>query len=181
MDLSQLSLISPSLDYESAFADFYLDFVKNDPENADYYKLGFTEFELYIQRLQEEEKGQNLQVGYVPCSHFWLVNQDKAILGALRIRHNIDTEFLAQEAGHIGYDVAPSWRRQGAGSKMLSLALPKASELGIEDALITADADNLGSRGVIEANGGMLEEIVYGEVFECELARYWVTTSSLMG
>ncbi|WP_117233866.1 GNAT family N-acetyltransferase [Vibrio maerlii] len=177
MDKKSVSLISPSIEFESQFADFYLDFVKNDPENADYYKLGFTDFELYIHRLQEEEAGQNLKAGYVPCSHFWLINQDKAILGALRVRHNIDTDFLAQEAGHIGYDVAPSWRRKGAGSVMLSLSLPEAAELGIEEALITADVDNLGSRGVIEANGGELENIIYGPVFESDLARYWVSTA----
>ncbi|MDJ1478839.1 hypothetical protein QBX67_28225, partial [Bacillus sp. LS15-K4] len=37
------------------------------------------------------------------------------ILGALRLRHHIDTPFLTNEAGHIGYDVAPSARRKGIG------------------------------------------------------------------
>ena len=29
------------------------------------------------------------------------------MVGATRLRHNIDTPFLASEGGHIGYDVSP--------------------------------------------------------------------------
>ncbi|EEX40881.1 hypothetical protein VFA_003424 [Vibrio furnissii CIP 102972] len=60
---------------------------------------------------------------------------------------------------------------------MLSLALRQAHALGIERALLVADSDNWASRGVIENNGGVFESLVWGKVFECELARYWIETS----
>ncbi|HCE2343221.1 TPA: GNAT family N-acetyltransferase [Vibrio parahaemolyticus] len=170
-----MELVVPSLEFESAFASFYDDVAKNDAENAEYYYEGKSDFPRYVQCLLDESKGVNLPEGYVPCSHFWLVNTDKTILGAIRVRHNIENEFLSLEAGHIGYDIAPSSRGEGKGKLMLKLVLPKAKELGIDQALVTADEDNYASRKVIEANGGQFEKIVMGKVFPNPLARYWIS------
>ncbi|HBC3415257.1 GNAT family N-acetyltransferase [Vibrio parahaemolyticus] len=170
-----MELVVPSLKFESSFSSFYEDFAQHDIENAEYYLEGKTDFTVYVQHLKDEAKGINLPENYVPCSHFWLINSDKTILGAIRVRHHINNEFLSLEAGHIGYDIAPSFRGKGYGKLMLSLALPKAAELGIEQALVVADEDNSASRGVIEANGGKFDKIVIGKVFPNPLARYWVS------
>ncbi|MEI8593566.1 GNAT family N-acetyltransferase [Photobacterium sp. Hal280] len=169
-----MELVVPSPEFQSAFAHFYDDFAQNDAENAEYYLEGKTDFSKYVQRLSDEAAGINLPEGYVPCSHFWLIDSTRSILGAIRVRHNIDNDFLALEAGHIGYDIAPSHRGKGNGKFMLKLVLSKAADLGIERALLTADEDNFASRGVIEANGGEFEKIVMGKVFPNPLARYWV-------
>ncbi|HHK8638430.1 TPA: GNAT family N-acetyltransferase [Vibrio parahaemolyticus] len=169
-----MELVSPSTEFESEFSVFYLDFAENDIENAEYYRDGISNFAHYVQRLQDEAQGLNLPDGYVPCNHFWLVDENRNVLGAIRVRHNIDNEFLALEAGHIGYDIAPSHRGKGYGKSMLKLALPKAKMLGIDQALVTADEDNIASRKVIEANGGQFEKVVIGKVFPEPLARYWV-------
>ncbi|CAM4132900.1 GNAT family N-acetyltransferase [Vibrio agarivorans] len=169
-----MELMAPTLELIEAFHAFYEDFLNHDAENADYYKEGRTDFTTYVQRLTDESQGRNLRVGYVPCSHFWLVDTQQNILGAIRVRHNIDNEFLALEAGHIGYDIAPSYRGRGHGKHMLELARPQAKQLGIGRALITADEHNWASRKVIEANGGVFESIVMGKVFPEPTARYWV-------
>jgi len=169
-----MELVAPSLIFQSGFARFSDDFSQNDTENSEYYREGKANFSKYVQCLSDEAKGLNLREGYVPCSHFWLVNPEKIIVGAIRVRHNIDNEFLSLEAGHIGYDIAPSHRGQGNGKLMLKLALTKATELGVFRALLTADEDNVASRKVIEANGGEFEKIVMGKVFPNPLARYWV-------
>ena len=169
-----MELVPPSSELESAFLAMYKDFADNDPENSEYYSESIADFSLYIQRLNDEAEGVNLREGYVPCSHFWLVDCQKTILGVIRVRHNISNEFLSLEAGHIGYDIAPSFRGRGYGKQMLKLALPEVKKLGIEKALITADEDNYASRKVIEANGGQLENIIQGKVFPNPLARYWV-------
>ncbi len=169
-----MKLVAPSMNWESAFVRFYQDFAQNDIENADYYREGSCHFSDYISRLEQESLGINLREGYVPCSHFWLVNDQQAILGAIRVRHNINNDFLSLEAGHIGYDIAPSFRRKGYGKAMLKLAITKAKQLGITKALVTADEDNIASRKVIEACGGTLANIVQGKVFEKPLARYWI-------
>lgn len=170
-----MELIAPSLEFEKAFAAFYEDFAINDTANADHYFAGKSDFPHYVQRLSDESKGINLREGYVPCSHFWLVGTDKSLQGVIRIRHNIDNEFLSLEAGHIGYDIAPSYRGNGKGKLMLKLALPKVKELGILKALVTADEDNFASRKVIEANGGQFEKTIMGKVFPNLLARYWIS------
>ena len=46
---------------------------------------------------------------------------------------------------------------------MLSAALPVAAGLGIDPVLVTCDDTNVGSRKVIEANGGLLEDQRGGE------------------
>ena len=53
--------------------------------------------------------------------------------------------------GHIGYDIAPSFRGRGYGKQMLKFALIEAKKLGITKVLITANEDNYASRRVIEA------------------------------
>ncbi|MDR9828980.1 GNAT family N-acetyltransferase [Vibrio sp. FNV 38] len=167
-------LVKPSIDLQAEFEEFYTDFVLHDAKNAEYYSEGSIDFQSYVKRLTDEAVGINLRQGYVPCSHFWFVDSNSSILGVIRIRHNIDNEFLSLEAGHIGYDIAPSYRKQGHGSKMLEFALAIANDLGIVRALITADEDNVASRQVIENNGGEFEKIVTGKVFPEPLARYWV-------
>jgi predicted acetyltransferase len=53
---------------------------------------------------------------------------------------------------------------------MLRAALPIAAELGLSQVLITCDVDNVGSRRIIEANGGRFEGQRSGKL------RYWVPT-----
>lgn len=169
-----MELITPSAAFESAFAAFYADFVAHDPENAGYYRAGVVNFLGYVQSLADEAEGLYMHADYVPCSHFWLVNAEQAIMGAIRVRHSLKNDFLAREGGHIGYDIAPSFRGQGYGKAMLKRVLPKAKALGVERALVIADEDNLASRKVIEANGGQLEGIINGKIYKNPLARYWI-------
>ncbi|MBY8140157.1 GNAT family N-acetyltransferase [Vibrio fluvialis] len=171
-----MKLVSPHLNYQRAFANFYQDFVTHDPDNAAYYEPSQHDFGQYVLQLNDQARGIGLPPGYVPCNHFWLVDVEERVIGAIRIRHHIENDFLRLECGHIGYDVAPSHRRKGAGCQMLSLALQHAHDLGIERALLVADSNNWASRGVIERNGGVFESLIWGDVFGCELARYWIET-----
>ncbi len=111
--------------------------------------------------------------GYVPSTTLWWV-EDGVYLGRLSIRHRL-TPFLRDIGGHIGYDVRPSARRQGHATAMLAAALPVAAGLGIDRALVTCDEDNLGSRRVIEANGGVLEDLRRGKL------RFWIDLAPAYG
>lgn len=99
----------------------------------------------------------------------WWWCEGTTYLGRIAVRHTL-TDRLRQLGGHIGYDVRPTARRRGHGTAMLRAALGQARDLGLEKVLITCDEDNLGSRGVIEANGGELEFAGDG------IRRYWVAT-----
>ncbi len=87
----------------------------------------------------------------------WWWTEGEDYLGRISLRHEL-TENLLEVGGHIGYDVRRSRRRQGHATRMLAAVLPEAARLGISRALVTCDVDNLGSRRVIEANGGVLED-----------------------
>ena len=92
-----------------------------------------------------------------------MVGRRPAVPGLLTIRHRL-TPSLLNLGGHIGYDIRPGARRRGHATAMLAAARPVARELGIDPVLITCDENNTGSRKVIEANGGVLEDIRDGKL-----------------
>lgn len=129
-----------------------------------------AEFALYLRELQDEARDQSPRTdGRVPQTTLWWVSGDQ-YLGRISIRHRL-TAHLMEIGGHIGYDIRPSARQRGHGTAMLTATLPVARSLGIDPALLTCDEDNIASRKVIEANGGMLEDSRHGKL------RYWVPTS----
>jgi predicted acetyltransferase len=106
---------------------------------------------------------------WVLNTNLWWVDGDEYV-GRMSIRHELN-DWLKEVGGHIGYDVRRSRRREGHATAMLAAALTIAHELGIEQALVTCDDDNVGSRLVIERNGGVLEDSRNGKL------RYWVPSS----
>jgi predicted acetyltransferase len=121
--------------------------------------------DLHSEALEETPRAYWL----VPATTLWWMSGTD-YFGRLAIRHRL-TPLLLEAGGHIGYDVRPSARRRGYATAMLRAALPIAHSLGIDPALITCDDDNVASRRVIEANGG-----VYGDQRGMKL-RFWVPTS----
>ncbi len=105
----------------------------------------------------------------MPGTSLWWADGDE-YLGRLTIRHRL-TPSLLELGGHIGYDIRPSAGRRGHATAMLAAALPVARGMGLDPVLITCDEDNVGSRKVIEANGGVLEDARRGKL------RFWVPTS----
>ncbi len=104
----------------------------------------------------------------VPVTELWFVDGSDYI-GTVVIRHHL-TPALTREGGHIGYHVVPRRRRRGHATQMLAQAKVPCQDLGLTELLITCAENNIGSRRVIEANGGVLEGIVDG------VARYWLPT-----
>jgi predicted acetyltransferase len=102
----------------------------------------------------------------------WLIDEGQYI-GRVSIRHALN-ERLALLGGHIGYEIRPTQRRKGYGTLILKLALPEARRLGIEHALITCDSTNIGSRKIIEANGGQLQDEIQLSGRDVPTRRYWI-------
>lgn len=122
-------------------------------------------FAKYVEHLGAEALEDSPRpAGYVPVTTLWYVD-GSTYLGRLAIRHRLTPALL-----ETGYDVRQSTRRRGHATAMLRAALPVARSLGIESALVTCDTDNVASRKVIEANGGVLEDERKGKL------RFWVVT-----
>ena len=129
-----------------------------------------AEFARYLRELGDEAQDESpCPDGRVPQTTLWWVSGNE-YLGRISIRHRL-TASLREIGGHIGYDIRPSARQRGHATAMLAAALPVARALGIDRALLTCDEDNLASRKVIEANGGVLEDKSGDKV--C----YWVPTA----
>ena len=130
------------------------------------------DFAGFIRGELEKAEGKNLPDEYVPETNYWLIDGDEYI-GRISVRHRLNDNLLAI-GGHIGYDIRPSRRRQGYGKAILELVLPKAKELGISRALVTCDESNTGSRKIIEANGGVLENSVPQGEGKPNKLRFWI-------
>ena len=128
---------------------------------------GFAEYTDWVRA--DALEGSSRPPGFVPATSLWWVD-GREYLGRLTIRHRL-TPSLLTLGGHIGYDIRPSGRRRGHATAMLAAALPVAKRLDIDPALITCNEDNVGSRKVIEANGGILEDVRDGKL------RFWTPTS----
>ncbi|WP_234380471.1 GNAT family N-acetyltransferase [Streptomyces sp. CMB-StM0423] len=120
-------------------------------------------------RAEADETIPMIRPGWVHCTTLWYVDGD-AYLGRIAIRHSL-TGWLRDQGGHIGYDVRPTARRRGHATAMLRDALPVARGLGLAEVLVTCDHDNVASRKVIEANGGVFEDRRGLKL------RYWVATA----
>src|SRR5262245_20398007 len=92
----------PSAMHESAFVAMVTDFETHDAGNAEFYAAAKHDFARYVQDLLNQERGIDLKEGWVPCTHRWLVERSGAVVGVTRLRHHINTPFLAKEGGHIG-------------------------------------------------------------------------------
>lgn len=174
-----MELVIPSEKYK----DSYIEAVREFQASAEaghrgerYTELSVQEleanFDTYVDRERSHSLGRNLPEGYVPETTYWLVDGDEFV-GRVSIRHQL-TEHLRKVGGHIGYDIRPTKRGQGYGSKLLELALPKAKELGIQRALLTCDESNVSSRKIIEKNGGILEERVNDPETGVDKLRFWI-------
>jgi predicted acetyltransferase len=159
-----------------AFQRMLEDYASYDPKNGEFYARGREDFPAYVQSLDDEEHGINIRSGWVPCSHRWLLDDTGAIVGIVRVRQNLNNPFLAEEIGHIGYDVPPSFRGHGYGIACLQAGLDIARTLHLERVLICADTDNPASWRVIEHCGGILEVERYSPNYKKMFRRYWIET-----
>ena len=60
---------------------------------------------------------------------------------------------------------------------LLCLGLEKAREQGLCSVLLTCDETNVGSKKIIEANGGHYENAVQQEDTSVKKLRYWIDLS----
>lgn len=161
------------MELKSAYLSFYKEW-KDSGEDMIPWVINKepSNFQSMIQFLLDSENGNNLPENWVPGSTFWLVSENKKVIGVVNIRHLLTTELL-NNGGHIGYGIRPSERRKGYATKLLSLSLEKAKELGIKKVLVVCDQSNIGSKKTILNSGGS-PDTDYIEEDGNIIKRYWI-------
>ena len=93
----------------------------------------------------------------LPGYRRWL--WDGEFCGSIGFRWQPGTTALPPHClGHIGYAVVPWKQGKGYATRALQLLLPDAKAAGLAFVEITTDPENIASRRVIEANGGIFVE-----------------------
>lgn len=132
-----------------------------------------ADFDGFVRAVLDEEDRAKVRPGGVPQTTFWLIDGGEFI-GRSSFRHEL-TPALREFGGHIGYQIRPSRRRQGYGRAILRLTLDRARGHGLAEVLLTCDADNAGSRTIIEANGGRFADERPNRHGGSPIRRYWIT------
>jgi len=172
MSEEKIKLIEPTLELKAEFQSMAAEYIAaGEKLYADMYSEAVEDFNSYAARLHDYAKGLNLPDGWVPCSTFWLVRDNRHLLGCSRLRHYLAGN-LRYEGGHIGYDIRPSERRKGYGALIFRLTLRKAREFGLERVLVTCHADNIASQRIIEKTGGRFASQIITGQGEKPLRRY---------
>ncbi|MEL7977497.1 GNAT family N-acetyltransferase [Isoptericola sp. F-RaC21] len=132
-------------------------------------------WEQLLAAVRREARGQDLAPGRVRCD-FLVADVDGVPVGRVSVRHEL-TDYLREIGGHVGYAVAPEHRRRGHATAMLRESVALLAAGGVARVLVTCDVDNAASAAVIEACGGVLEDVRTrgGETKR----RYWIDVSSV--
>lgn len=169
---NMLELIELSAPYKESFleglrefqADGQLLYLNLESISAD--------FDAFVRNLQDHKDRAKIPPERVPDTDYWLYEGD-TLIGHLSLRHELN-DYLKRIGGHIGYQIRPSKRRMGYGKEILRLGLQKARAIGLRRVLVTCDETNIGSKKIIESNGGQLENAIFIEGEPVRKLRYWI-------
>lgn len=149
-------------------------------------KEGFPDFVATSQEIEENpeefirklnlldsKECKKVKEWLLPSKLFWLVNTEtKKFIGKVSIRYNVGTPYLASLGGHIGYMVSDKFRKKGYGSKLLKFGLEIAKGICLGEILIVCNENNIGSKKIIEKNGGKLINVIYDDSVKMNKFRY---------
>ncbi|MDR1009226.1 MAG: GNAT family N-acetyltransferase [Rickettsiales bacterium] len=162
--MANITLVLPDMKYKDgviAAAREVLAQPSYTLSEAWYVKLGANatdeEFAAFVRKKLDEMNGVNIPEGWVPGTTFWIMDED-GYAGRISLRYRPIV------FGHIGYDIRPSRRGRGYAKVALRLVLAEAAKMGIKEAMLTCNENNVASRRNIEGamaeyGGHMLEPI----------------------
>jgi predicted acetyltransferase len=171
-----VELVEPDLRYEASYRAAMREYTAEGRGDEGEALEAHPSFGSFVEELRDHALGRGLPPGWVAGSDYWLVDGD-TYLGRVQVRTGL-TPALRRYGGHVGYSVRPSARGRGYGTLALRAALPRCRALGLIRILVTCDETNATSRRVIEANGGVLEDVVVLQGRSARTMRYWIDLSA---
>ncbi len=173
MKPDDLRLTEPSEDFGAEFRDYIGELLEAGEGVAEEeVRAAQEDLATYLRSLKDAAASRNLRPGLVPWNTYWMV-LGRCLLGMSDLRHRL-TPALEDRGGHIGYNVRPSERGKGYGTKLLALTLEKAKEQGLGRVLVTCHPDNVASARIIEKNGGLLASEGICKLDGEPVRRYWI-------
>lgn len=129
-------------------------------------------YDTFLESLEKNKHQELIKPEYSPQTTYGVFD-DENLIGGFNLRHTLKGD-LINYGGNIGFLIRPSERKKGYGVTMLSLALEKAREIGLDKVLISCRNDNIGSAKIIEKNGVIYDSNYYDEKLKKMYKRYWV-------
>ncbi|MFT4537302.1 MAG: putative acetyltransferase [Saprospiraceae bacterium] len=167
-----MKIVKPSIEYRDTFIDGLKEYQLEGgfpTVDAEERRENFLK---YIGRLHLEFKEGHGDTEKIHMEHLWLIDRKKYI-GTALLRHQLNDNLL-NIGGNITYEIRPSERRKGYGKKILELTLLEAKKRGMVRVLVTCDKDNIASRKIIEANGGIQDTSFFEKGMRIKKLRYWI-------
>jgi predicted acetyltransferase len=157
---------------EAAFMAGMKEWVGESPHWYSFaWKEGMTYPEM-MQILRNEAKGVNMAPGRVQHSMLYgFVGGE--IIGRLSVRHVLN-DYLRKRGGHIGYAVAPRFRKKGYATEMVRQGMKFCRRLGLTEIMVTCSDTNVPSCKIIENFGGRLQDTVWDDEDNDMRRRYWI-------
>lgn len=177
--MSASKLIRPTVEFKASYLEALEEFHKEGRYlYQDISRLN-GDFEGFINELLIE-KGYPHQpyqdwVEPVPETIIWMVKDDQYI-GTVDIRHRLNWH-LEKWGGHVHFNIRPSMRGLGFGSKILKKAMPIINYLGIDKALITIRPDDKAGIKIVESCGAVFEDETQATDKFPAMRRYWLDCS----
>ena len=167
-----MELRRPRLADKETVLEMMVEFERSQsPHDGGFWDTENFSYEEWLESNQNQEMGINLPEGWVPAIQLVAFSEKGQALGFLNLRLRL-SNFLLEEAGHIGYSIRPSERGKGYAKETLRQGLQVAKEKNIKRTLVTCSVNNPASRAVILANGGLLEDVRNG------VERYWIEVAN---
>jgi predicted acetyltransferase len=169
-------LVDPDPSYQISYLEALAEFqAEGRYLDVDAVQLA-ADFPGFVQALRDRANPAMVRPGRVPDTALWLVAEER-FLGRVSIRHTLN-EQLRRFGGHVGYEIRPSARRRGHGTRILALALARAPDLGLSRVQVSCAVDNVASRKIIERSGGELEDVIEIADWPVPVMRFWISTAA---
>lgn len=168
----KLVLRELTLEDEQAFLEAVKDWEGEDLSWFTFdWKPGMSH-EDHLERLRQNKRGYDLPWNYVPSTMLYGFVNGK-IVGRVNIRHRLNVSLL-NRGGHLGYAIAPKYRKQGYATEMVKQAIPICKKLGIDRLLITCAKSNVASVKMIQKLHPVEQNELYDEIAQEDTYHFWL-------